>query len=79
VVASFFSYGGCSGLLAFKKENGRGVFLCVIVHMEIVELRLQWNLLGQALCSGLASLWKLVITVYLSSGICECPTYILTL
>jgi hypothetical protein len=80
VVASLVSYGGCSGLLTFKKKKMVVVFLlCVILRMELLNKDCSGALLCHGSVFGLASLLKLVITVCQNSGLCEYPTYELTL
>jgi hypothetical protein len=63
----------------FKKKMVAVFLLCVILHMEWLNKNYGESCFSMALFSSLASLWKLVVTVYLKFGLCKFPTYIWTL
>jgi hypothetical protein len=54
-------------------------FLCVIVRRELLSKGCSEAIFSMVLFLSLSPLLKLVIAVCLNSGLCEYPTYILTL
>jgi hypothetical protein len=78
MVASFVSYGGFSKAVGTKRLVTVSL-LCVIVRRELLSKICGLSHIAMVLYSFLASLLKWVIPIYLTSRICEYPTYRLIL